>query len=382
MCTAQQNNSSIVFGDRFILKLFRKLDPGVNPEFESGVFLKEHGFRHSPVVTGHLEYRREGSEPMYVGILHAYVPNQGDAWNFTLDSLSRFFEQALANTGLAKTLSGKTAHPIELMREEPPAEIHELMGTYLESARLLGERTAQMHTALADPDGGPDFAPEPFTDHYRLGVYHGLLSQTGRLLEFLHDKLALLSEPAAIDARRVLENQDRVRALIRPLRDQRIQAMRIRQHGDFHLGQVLYTGKDFVIIDFEGQPERPLTERRLKKSALRDVASMIRSFQYAAYAALFGKIAGITARPDLAPLLESLAAFWSEWVSATYLKSYFHMAGDRSFIPGTAAERRLLLDVFLLEKALQEVHYDLMNRPDWARIPLRGIVKLVLDDPT
>jgi maltose alpha-D-glucosyltransferase / alpha-amylase len=374
---AHQSNSSVVYSDRFILKMFRKVEPGINPDLEIGTFLTERGFKHTPALAGHIEYRVDQGEPIHAGILHAFVPNQGDAWNYTLDSLSRFFEAALASTGKARALAVKSHHPMDLMSEEMPAEAHELLGTYVQSAHLLGERTAQMHAALADADGNPDFTPEPFTDHYRQGLYHGLVSYANRSLELLHNRASSLSGSAAEDARRVVALEERIRKRFRPLRDHRITAMRIRQHGDFHLGQILYTGKDFVIIDFEGEARLSLSERRLKRSAMRDVASMIRSFQYAAYAALFGKIAGITARPELIPLLESWAAFWNAWATAIYLKGYFGVAGNLPFVPSDAADRRLLLDVFLVDKALHEVTYDLMNRPDWVRIPLRGILNLI-----
>jgi maltose alpha-D-glucosyltransferase / alpha-amylase len=163
--TAEQSNSSIYYGDRFILKLFRKIEPGLNPDIEIGTYLTERGFPHTSPVTGFIEYRSDNSEPMQVAVLQAFVPNQGDAWNYTLDSLSRFFETALAGTAPQPV----DRQPLDLIGEQPPAQARDLIGAYLESARLLGERTAEMHTTLADPLGGPDFVPEPFTDHYRQG---------------------------------------------------------------------------------------------------------------------------------------------------------------------------------------------------------------------
>jgi maltose alpha-D-glucosyltransferase / alpha-amylase len=369
--SAEQTNSSIIYGDRFILKLFRKIEPGPHPDIEIGTYLTQLGFPHTPMVTGSIEYRSNHSEPMQVAILQAFVPNQGDAWNYTLDALSRFYENALA--GAVPTPIDR--QPLDLIFEQPPAQTRDLIGAYLESARLLGERTAEMHTVLANADG-PDFAPEPFTDHYRQGLYHAMIGQATRALQLLRQSLPRLTEGAAQDARMVLEREQAIQSAFRPLRDVRLRSVRIRNHGDYHLGQVLYTGKDFLIIDFEGEPARPLSERRLKRSPLRDVAGMIRSFQYAAYAALYGQIAGVTPRLEMIHVLEQCAAYWTTWVSAAFLQGYIRNAERGGFLP-SSTDTRELLQIFLLEKALYEVGYELNNRPDWVRIPLNGILKLL-----
>jgi maltose alpha-D-glucosyltransferase / alpha-amylase len=370
--TAEQSNSSILYGDRFIMKLFRKIEPGVHPDIEVGMYLTAKAFPHTPAVTGAIEYRADDGEAMQVAILQAFVPNQGDAWNYTLDALSRFFEIALA--GAAPP--GEQRSPLDLIGEPPPAEAQELIGAYLESARLLGQRTAEMHAALSDPLSGPDFAPEPFTQHYRHGLYHGMMSQANRSLQLLRQRVQHLTEPAQADAKMVLEREDDIRGSFRPLRDRRLESVRIRHHGDYHLGQLLYTGKDFQIIDFEGEPARPLSERRLKRSPVRDVAGMVRSFQYSAYAALYGQIAGVTPRPELTQVLERFADYWTTWVSAAFLRGYVDTAGGGKFLP-PIEDFRELLNIFTLEKALYEVAYELNNRPDWVRIPLTGMLKLL-----
>ncbi len=326
---AEQSNSSVLYGDRFILKLFRKIEPGVNPDFEIGRFLTEHGFQHTPALAGHIEYRASNAEPMSVGILQQFVPNRGDAWEYTLEAAGDFFDSEAAT-----------------------------IGDYLESARLLGERTAEMHIAFAS-GGGPDFEPEPFTREFRDQLYQQLEAQADTAIGLIREKLD--NE----DATRLLELEPQIREKFRQICENPIHAVRIRHHGDYHLGQVLYTGDDFVIIDFEGEPARPLEERRMKRSAMRDVAGMVRSFQYAAYSALRKREA------------EKRAAFWTESVSQTFVDAYFRIADGHPFLSPDPAERKLLLDVFLLEKALYEVAYELNNRPDWVGIPLRGIVALM-----
>ena len=375
--SADQSNSSIIYGDRFILKLFRKVEPGMNPEIEISDFLTARGFAHTPPLVGHLEYRPGNGERMQLGILQGFVPNQGDAWNYTLDALGRYFERALASTEPPPLPSAADQHPMLLMAQDPPPVVADLLGEYLESARTLGVRTAQLHTALTDASGGPDFAPEPMSEHYRQGLYHGMLSLTNRSFQLLRDRLSSIPETASADAKRVLEREGDLRSRFLRLRSKRIDAVRIRHHGDFHLGQVLYTGRDFIIIDFEGEPARPLSERRLKRSPIRDAAGMMRSFQYVAYAALYGQVPGVTPRVEHLDRLSTFAELWTAWVSAAYLQCYLREAARAPYIPESEDGLRILLDAFLLEKAVYEVAYELNNRPDWVRIPLAGIAKLL-----
>jgi maltose alpha-D-glucosyltransferase/alpha-amylase len=353
---AEQSNTSVIFGTQFILKLFRKVEPGINPDIEVGAFLTEHGFANTPAVLGTLEYRNSAENASYsAGILQKFVANRGDAWKHTLDSLSGFFERALRG--------GAT-------------DIRQLIGDYVESARLLGQRTAEMHAILAR-GREPDFAPEPFTAFDAGKLYEEMHHQADIAFNLLRQKQSSITGPGAESARELLQREDRVRERFTDLKESHIRADRIRFHGDYHLGQVLYTGSDFMIIDFEGEPARPLSERRSKTLALRDVAGMIRSFQYAAYAALFGQVSGSAANTDNPEAVEHWSASWYAFISDVYLKSYFETAGSATFIPQSPDECRLVLDAFLLHKALYEVAYELNNRPDWVRIPLRGILGLI-----
>jgi len=186
----------------------------------------------------------------------------------------------------------------------------------------------------------------------------------------------MLTGVAAEAGREVLRLEPEVMNRFGALHESRVTAVRIRHHGDYHLGQVLYTGTDFMIIDFEGEPTRTLPERRKKALAMRDVAGMLRSFQYAAFSALFATGPDVPAEPGRRSAVE-LAAFWTAWTGATYVRAYFAEAGGLRCVPSETGERRLLLDVFLLQKALYEMVYELNNRPDWVRIPLRGILSLV-----
>jgi maltose alpha-D-glucosyltransferase / alpha-amylase len=374
---AEQSNTSVIYQDRFILKLFRKLEPGINPDVEIGRFLTERKFRYTPAVLGAIEYRaKQGDSVCAAAILQEFVRNQGDAWKYTLESLAGFFRRTGASEG-KEAPELENHHPLELINSEVPPQVQELIGPYLESARLLGTRTAQMHAALADPDGGPDFAPEPFTPADGEKLYRDMLGQANIAFELLERKQPALAGTTAVAASELLQIEHRVTDRFAPLREYPITTARIRHHGDYHLGQVLYTGDDFKIIDFEGEPARELAERRLKTIAMRDVAGMIRSFQYAGYAALFGQVSGVPVQQESMDAVESWAALWTAWVSAAYLQAYFAAANGLPFLAAKNEERRLLFDAFLLQKALYEVAYELNNRPDWVRIPLRGILSLM-----
>ncbi|HWN42891.1 MAG TPA: maltose alpha-D-glucosyltransferase, partial [Thermoanaerobaculia bacterium] len=275
----EQSNTSIRFGDRFVLKIFRRLEEGINPDLEVGRFLSERTtFRHAPPVAGWLEVRN-GREPLTLGILHGFVANEGDAWTYTLDILGRYFERVMS-TGGDHAFAAAPAEPlVELASREVPTEARERIGIYLQSAQLLGQRTAEMHIALASRPDEPDFAPEAFSLLYQRSLYQSMRTLTGRTFQLLRQQLGVLPDTALPDAEAVLGAQDRVLERFGTLLSGKIPATRIRCHGDYHLGQVLYTGKDFVILDFEGEPARPLSERRIKRSPFRDVAGMLRSFQ-------------------------------------------------------------------------------------------------------
>jgi maltose alpha-D-glucosyltransferase/alpha-amylase len=207
-------------------------------------------------------------------------------------------------------------------------------------------------------------------------------NQTGQAFQLLRKGLKVLPPGPIIDeALKVLDLEKEVMARFRTLLSRKIPALRTRVHGDFHLGQVLYTGRDYVIIDFEGEPVRPLTERRIKRSPIRDVAGMLRSFHYAAYTSLFGHLGSANVRPEDLAGLEPWARRWNEWICTAYTESYLEIAATGSFLPPDREDVNLLCNIYLLEKALYELVYELNNRPDWVRIPLIGILQL-MENPT
>ncbi len=353
----EQTNTSIVYGNQLIFKLYRKLEDGINPDVELSTFLTENtDFSHIPRVVGSMEYRHGKNNPASLGLLQSFVPNEGDAWQYTLNSLASYFKAAAL----------QAAHPTE-------ADI----GAYLASARLLGQRTAELHTALTSDKTNSDFAAVPYSLTYQIALYHSLRGSAVQTLELLREHLPSLPEQSQKDARAVLDLEEVIIDRYDLLRREKITASRIRGHGDYHLGQVLFTGKDFVIIDFEGEPARSLTQRRIKHSPLRDVAGMIRSFDYATYTALSRQISRRNKPESAFPLLNRWARYWYAWASAAFLNEYLEKIRPTCLLPENPDHLKILLDAFLLEKAVYEVGYELNNRPDWLNVPLQGILQLL-----
>jgi maltose alpha-D-glucosyltransferase/alpha-amylase len=371
----EQTNTSVIYRDRLILKVFRRIEEGVNPELEIGRFLTERTtFDHVSQLAGALEYRTKKGRTMTLATLQTFVHNEGDAWQYTLDSLIRYFKYVLAHpTVQVPPVPDK--HLLSLLNE-PPALAQETIGPYLVSSQLLGERTAGLHAALASASDDPAFAPEPFSVLYQNSLWHAMRSFTTQTFQLLRDRLKELPGGLQESAQKVLDSETSITDRFHLLRSQKFSGARIRCHGDYHLGQVLYTGKDFAIIDFEGEPARSLSERRIKRSPLRDVAGMIRSFQYAAHSAVLGQ-SSPAPKPEDSPALQRWAEFWYTWVSSSFLRSYLSGMEHTRLLPSTPEQLRILFDAFLLEKAVYEIGYELNNRPDWLKVPLEGILQIM-----
>lgn len=376
-----QNNTCIFFGDRFMMKIYRRLEVGPNPEYEILQWLTVEGFGNSPQLAGHIEYHSRTAEPVTVAILESYVAHQANGWNYTLDNLSLFFERALAAEDDPRLGQVKSGRPLDLAIEQAPPIVSELIGSFQEMARLLGQRTGELHVALSRKVEDPAFAPEPFTDFYRQGLYHGMLGHAARCFDQVRSSLSVLEGEAQREAQQLLDQEQELRTRLKPLRDRRMSTVRTRIHGDLHLGQALFTGKDFVFIDFEGDPRRSIGERRIKYSPLRDVAGMLRSFHYAAHAALYGQVPGILPQRESAAQLRKWADFWYRWVGAAFLQGYFKLPEISSLLTINGEELRILLDVYLIERGLIEVFSDLQNRPEWSRIPIAGILEILGPEP-
>ena len=374
----------INYGDDFVLKLYRNLEEGVNPGREVPEFLCEHTkFAAVPRALGSLTYWRnleDAPVQTCIGTLSSYVKNATIGWTYTVDHLGLFFEHALAIPQDDSRVRDLKAPDMWSSSDDPvPPVIADLLGNYLDSIRVLARRTAELHAALSSRPDIPAFVPEPFTTFYRQGVYHGMLGQLNRSFELLRSRERGLPANAQEDISDLLAREGEIRSRLLTLRDTRMSGDRIRNHGDFQLANLLYSGNDWMITNFEGDSTRPLSERRIKRSALRDVATMLRSFHYVSHAALFGDVPGIVATKNGHPQLEMWATTWYHWVSRVFLKEYFSVAGAASFLPQKSEELSILLGAYRLERALTEIEYELEQRPAWIRIPVHGILEQLND---
>ncbi len=378
--------TSILYDQKLILKLFRRLQPGENPDTEIGRFLTEVArFPRIAPFLGDIRGSREGertpeSEQTTLAMLQGLVENEGDGWQYTLDELGRFFESVISapapqETGTAPSFLAPPSS------DALPAEAREHAGFSLEAAALLGRRTAEMHLALATTTDNPAFAAESFTDEALRADSARIADQITRTLDALkHSFNALPDDPTTDGAALILSRRRdlfaRARSIAEPIAGSAAapaSGLRTRIHGDYHLGQVLRARGDFVILDFEGEPARPLSERRAKQSQLRDVAGMLRSFSYAAYSALDHFTQRHT---HAAKSLESWAQLWQNAVSTEFLNAWRSTIAANPHLTPEPGQAQRLLNAYLLEKALYELLYELNNRPAWVRIPLIGILGL------
>jgi len=356
----EQSNSSMLFDNKFFLKLYRKLEDGVNPDVEINCFLTERAdFPNVPAFLGAIEYRRPKADPTVVCLLQSAATNEGDVWTLTLDAMGRYYERVL---GRKADLQNETAPPGALLDEL-------IGGIYPDKATQMGQRTGELHLALASSMEDRAFAPEAFNAMAQRSVYQNMRASLRRAFTLLEKKLPELPKAFRKEAKEVLAAEQEILAREKRLLDRRTNAAKIRIHGDYHLGQLLYTGKDFVILDFEGEPARALSERKLKRSALRDVAGMMRSFQYAAYSALWQP----AMRSEDVPFLERWADLWYRQISSVFLHSYLKTTANAIFVPQNSDDLQIMLEAYLLDKAVYEIGYELNNRPDWVVIPIRGI---------
>jgi maltose alpha-D-glucosyltransferase/alpha-amylase len=358
---AEQSNTSMMFDNSIFVKLYRKIEDGMNPDVEITRFLTERcHFANVPEFLGAVEYRRPKTDATVVCLAQRAVQNEGDAWQLTLNEVANYYERVLGRKADFETAAAPAA-----------AVLDELIGgIYPEKAALLAQRTGELHLALASDPEDPAFAPEPFNAMAQRSVYQNMRASLRRTFGLLRKKIVDIPEQLRGEAEEVLAAEKEILAHEqRILEQQHSGAAKIRIHGDFHLGQALYTGKDFVILDFEGEPARPLSERKLKRSAFRDVTGMMRSFQYAAYSALWQP----SMRTEDIPFLERWADLWYRQISSIFLQHYLTTTDDAVFIPRAAPELQVLLKAYLLDKAVYEIGYELNHRPTWVVIPIRGI---------
>jgi maltose alpha-D-glucosyltransferase / alpha-amylase len=369
-------NTVAFLTDRAALKLFRRIEPASSPELEIGRFLAGRGFTRTPPLAGAIEYLRPGLEAGTLAVMQALVKHQGTGWDFAIEELRRYYERVAARVKRSNWRDGQAPQDGPNGQDGPPPFFAALEQWYLSSATTLGRRTAELHVALTG-DADTAFAPEPI-DRASLGaLVNEMRAHGGVSLDLLAGRLTSLDEVSRRLAEGVLAGRDALLAQFDAIRAIDDAGKRIRIHGDYHLGQVLRTEEDFVVLDFEGDPAQSIAERRAKQSPLKDVAGMLRSYAYAAYAALFAF--GLHTPADYAAL-EPWAGTWEHWTADAFLKGYLAAIEPTPLLPREVGARDVLLSAFALDKALRELGYELHNRPDWVRVPLVGVHRLIRQD--
>lgn len=353
----EQSNTSVIIGEKLMLKFYRKTETGINPELEMGCFLTENtSYQHITPVLGSLEFTPNDGEPTLLALLHGFVDNQGNAWDFTLNYLSRILEN----------------WQVAIEREKNgDATLHDSFYTQM---RLLGLRTGELHVALAVPTGNQAFGQEPVSEQEVSAWVEQVQEEHQRSFELLMDAQERLPEDKKPIAEELLRQSDALKELIKKLHPTGSTLIKTRFHGDYHLSQVLVSGNDFVIIDFEGEPGRSFAERRAKSSPLKDVAGMLRSFDYAA-AMSYTKNHGESQAACRA--MQQLLKTWRSGVKEAFLEGYRDGIGRCTVCPHDFDYSNRLIRFFVIERALYELRYELENRPRCVCIPLNGLLEIL-----
>jgi maltose alpha-D-glucosyltransferase/alpha-amylase len=369
---ADQNHSTVIYGEKVALKLFRQFDWGLNPEFEMDRFLAGKNFPQIAPLAGAWEYVGTDNTCATLAVVSTYIPQAKNALDYALEALSRFYERI---TTLDPETSLPPVHVSASIPENPiPPSALEHLGTYVEPVRLLGQRTAELHLALASDLEDKKFAPEPFGAFYQRSLLQSMRNLAVENLWQLRKQFKTLPQHIQPLAHRVVELRPVIIDRFRQLFEHRLDAKRIRIHGNFQLGQVLWTGKDYVFLGFEGDVAIPISERTIKQSPLRDVASMVRAFHYAAWAGLNQHVERGNVQ---LPLVERWAEFWSEAISAVFLQAYFARLGKFNLLPDGETELNAMLQAYLLNQMFGEIDLELRTQPDKLNVPLEDILHLL-----
>ena len=348
----EQSNSSLIYGDRYFFKLYRKLFREVNPEVEMLQFLTETGgFKNIPAYCGSVMLERPEIPTLTLGLMMQKVASKSDSWVATGDDLNEFLFSFVD-------------------------KLFTIRDQVFEKVELLGRRTAEMHLALLKGKAIPAFAAEKFNPEYAGSLHNSLNALLKKRMALLKDNYARLDNNARKLADDFISSEQDIEKFFAKVLRGDLSSSRIRIHGDYHLGQVLFTGADFLIIDFEGEPESTITARKIKHSPLKDVAGMIRSFHYAVCAKLYFSAETQNVNPER---LQKAADRWYKLITDAYVDAYMQAMGNITGIFGSRSEMNFLLQLHLLEKAVYELGYELNGRPEWIRIPLKGIQQVLFE---
>ena len=368
------NNTSIGYDNMFFLKMYRHVDVGINPDVEMTRFLTEQvNFKQVPALYGTIQWK-SAKDSIVLGMMQTLAEYHGNGRTYMLERLNNYHDRIVAReTHPELEMKGTLTDPVSF--ESLPEELKEFVGgTVSEGARLIGVRTGEMHMALSSRSDISQFAPENFSLHYQRSLYSGMQSLVRVAFSNHIGNIENLAPAYRREIEYVLSKKDEVLKTMKKIYSKKLDVSKIRIHGNYDLKQVVFTGKDLALLDFLGDPVRAYSERRLKRSPLRDIAGMIRSIHYVAYEGLLLKNA--SNQQELRKL-EPFAAFWIHYVSGLFMRSYLDTVRGSSFIPKEPGDLKIMLDTYLLEKAVYSLNYELRRRPQWAIVPVRIIKSLI-----
>ncbi|MCB0497597.1 MAG: hypothetical protein KDC79_15745 [Cyclobacteriaceae bacterium] len=377
LLSAEQSNTTIVFNDEYFLKIYRKLFRGTNPDYEVSYHLSERSdFQNSPIYMGSVTLLRDNVYPVSLGLMQKKIENNGDAWAYMLKRVAAYFKnierRKLSIDQIPKVPLYKGCIP-----EKLPLTMLDLVGVEtLENVALLAKRTAEMHLALFREKTHHEFIPAIFNEDYQVWLHNRLLYQLDNRVAIIENILEKFKGLTKRWAEEFLDNTETIKNLILGFDYQKLNSHRIRIHGDYHLGQVLMTDDDFYILDFEGEPDSTIRDRKIKQPPIKDVAGMFRSFHYAIFSTIFAN--NPTSLPE--DILIEAGGRYYRTVVAVFLDSYIKSAFESGLDIGYYKEIDYLLRYHILEKAIYELGYELNSRPNWAIIPLKGINQILNND--
>jgi maltose alpha-D-glucosyltransferase/alpha-amylase len=376
MHSGDENNTSITFDNRYFLKMYRKVERSLNPDVEVSQYLSEQaGFEHIPQFMGTIAWRTNGEEVL-LGMMQEMIENHGDGHSYMLERVNNFIERILArNRATLNPLDrrGSLIEPVGF--DELPSEMQELLGSRAsEQAEKIGLRTAELHLQLSKANVNKDFRPEEYSLHYQRSLYSSMQSLVRESYESLERIIDQLPEEVRSEARQISGKKDDLLGRLKRIYNKKLDIWKIRIHGTYHLKKLLMTGKDIVIQDFGGNPLRSYSERRIKRSPIRDLAEMINSFHYTSYEGFLTN--GQLPKDDITGMLP-FAEMWAHYMSGFFMKAYMEKVKGTALLPHDQADLEVALNTFLLEKALVHFNEELHQRPEWALGPLRVIKSIM-----
>ena len=371
----EQSNTSIIYNEKYVLKFFRRIYSNKNPDYEMSRFLSEKKeFKNTPAYLGSINIIDSEKENITIALMNEMVPNQGDAWEFMLNELHQVFSNLSAKNINISSLPDTNLFSRLEISDVPPQLIDWVGLSLLLKVQKLAKRTAEMHIALGSEFEETAFEPTRFNDDYTVWLKNRLLYQFQNRLNTIENNLHKLEGLALQLANEFLEKKNNIRKHFVNFDWTKLKGERIRVHGDYHLGQILVQNDDFFILDFEGEPESTIRDRKVKQPPLKDVAGLFRSFHYAIYATIFNNIGSYTqSQEDLFEAGELLY----KYLIGVFMGVYVEEIKMANLNIGYRQERIFLLEYSMLEKAVYELGYELNSRPRWAVIPLKGISNII-----